>query len=540
VFFILQNYGNIGKIKRKTQKMSLIKIENLHKSFGDKVIFDNANLVLFNKEIMGLVGLNGTGKSTLIKMIIGEVLHDKGTIEVHPKVKLGWLDQHAEMKSSKSIMNYLREAFQNLYDIDAKLTEVNKQLETVTDETKMMELLEQSSNYFEYLDINGFYHNDAQIEKVASGLGISAFGLDTKVNTLSGGQRTKVRLAKLLLDKPEVLILDEPTNFLDTAHIDWLVKFLNEFEGAALIVSHDTKFLDAVTTCIADIENYKITRYNLKFDQFLEAKGVRAEQYKKEYERQQQYIAKLEDFIARNIARASTSNMAKSRRKTLQKLDVLEKPTEHIKPKIKFSYRPIGSKVLLEVENLQIGYYNKPLLPPINILLERGEKLAISGFNGIGKTTFLKTLAGKIPAISGNFKFATAVKIEYFEQDNSFHDDEQTPLDFMRGEFPLKSERELRTTMSLCGLRQDHVMTPLKRLSGGEQAKTTLARLMLSPCNVLILDEPTNHLDVNAIKSLKQAIKEFEGTILFVSHDKHFTKEVADKVLDMEQLIQKK
>ena len=519
--------------------MSLIKIENLSHSFGDKVVFSDANLVLFNKEIMGLVGLNGTGKSTLIKMIIGEVLHDKGSIEIHSKAHLGWLDQHAEIKSNKSIMNYLREAYKNLYEIEERLNAVNEKLANVTDENEMMELLDQSSNYFEYLDSKGFYTTDAEIEKVASGLGINAFGLDTKVRTLSGGQRAKVMLAKLLLDKPDVLILDEPTNFLDTAHIDWLIKFLNAFEGAALVVSHDTKFLDAITTCIADIENFKITRYNLKFDKFLEAKGVKAEQYRKEYERQQQYIAKLEDFIARNIARASTSNMAKSRRKTLEKLDVIDKPSETVKPHIKFPYKPIGSKVLLEVENLEIGYGN-PLLPPINIILERGEKLAIHGFNGIGKTTFLKTLAGKVPAINGNFKFATAVSIEYFEQDNTFYNDEQTPLDFMRGEFPLKSERELRTALALCGLKQEHIVTPLKRLSGGEQAKTTIARLTLTPSNVLILDEPTNHLDVNAIASLKKAIKAFEGTILFVSHDKHFVKEVAGKMLNMEELMTKK
>ena len=519
--------------------MSLIKIEDLSKSFGDKVIFNNANLVLFNKEIMGLVGLNGTGKSTLIKMIIGEVLHDRGSIEIHPKSHLGWLDQHAEIKSNKSIMNYLREAFQELYDIEEKLNKINEELATVTDETKMMELLEESSNYFEYLDSKGFYTIDSEIERVASGLGITAFGLDTKVKTLSGGQRAKVMLAKLLLDEPDVLILDEPTNFLDTAHIDWLIKYLNAFKGAALIVSHDTKFLDAVTTCIADIENSKITRYNLKFDKFLEAKGVRAEQYRAEYERQQKYIAKLEDFIARNIARASTSNMAKSRRKTLEKLDVLDKPTESVKPHIKFLYKQIGSKILLQVEDLEIGY-EKALLPAINIELEKGDKLAIQGFNGIGKTTFLKTLAGKIPAIKGNFKFATAVQIEYFEQDNTFHNEDQTPLDFMRGEFPLKTERELRTALALCGLRQDHIVTPLKRLSGGEQAKTTLAKLSLIPCNVLILDEPTNHLDVNAVASLKKAIKHFEGTVLFVSHDKHFVSEVADKTLNMEELIAQK
>ncbi|MGD9901713.1 MAG: ABC-F family ATP-binding cassette domain-containing protein [Spirochaetales bacterium] len=519
--------------------MSLITIENLSHSFGDKVIFNNANLVLFNKEKMGLVGLNGTGKSTLIKMIIGELIYDKGSITIHPKAKLGFLDQHAEIKSSKTIMNYLREAYSKLYEIDEKFKKVNEKLATVTDENEMMELLEESSNYFEYLDASGFYNTDSEIEKVASGLGITAFGLDTPVKHLSGGQRAKVMLAKLLLDTPDILVLDEPTNFLDVAHIDWLTKYLNAFEGAAIIVSHDTKFLDSVTTCIADIENNKITRYNLKFDKFLEEKGLRADQYRAEYEKQQKYIAKLEDFIARNIARASTSNMAKSRRKTLEKLDVLDKPTTHQKPFFKFTYRPIGSKILLEVEDLEIGY-SKSLLPPINITIEKGEKLAIQGFNGIGKTTFLKTLSGIIPAIKGTFKFATAVKIEYFEQDNTFHNDEQTPLEFMRGEFPLMTDGEIRTALAKCGLKQKHIVTQLKRLSGGEQAKTTLCKLCLKPANVLILDEPTNHLDIDAVEALKAAIAEYEGSILFVSHSKDFVAEVADKVLNMEELLSKK
>ncbi len=526
---------DLSSRKGKT-KMSLIKITNLSHNFGDKVVFRNANLVLYNKEIMGLVGLNGTGKSTLIKMIIGDLIHDKGKIETHPKSRLGCLDQHAEIKGKSDIRNYLREAFSDLFEIEDKLNAVNEKLATVTDDNKMMELLDKSSNYFEFLESKGFYGVDAEIDKVASGLGISAFGLDTSVNTLSGGQRAKVMLAKLLLDNPDVLILDEPTNFLDVAHIDWLMKYLNGFAGAALIVSHDSKFLDAVSTCIADIENKKITRYNYKFEKFLAEKGLRSEQYRAEYAKQQKYIAKLEDFVARNIARASTSNMAKSRRKTLNKLDRIERPSETQKPHIRFAYRNIGSRILLEVENLEIGYSHS-LLPPISITIEKGEKLAISGFNGIGKSTFLKTLGGKLPAISGKFKFATACVIEHFEQDNTFLDDNQTPIEFMRGEYPLMGEKELRGALARCGLKGEHMQTPLKRLSGGEQAKTTIARLTLSPANVLILDEPTNHLDVNAVEQLKEAIKEFEGSILFVSHDKHFLKEVADKMLDMEKLF---
>lgn len=516
--------------------MSLIKVTDLSHSFGDKIIFNNANLVLYNNEIMGLVGLNGTGKSTLIKMIIGELLYDKGTITTHSKSSLGCLDQHAEIKKDSSIMDYLRGSFQELYDVENRLNDINKQLETVTDEDEMMELLNKSSNCFEFLDSKNFYNIDSEIEKVASGLGVSLFGLETSVKTLSGGQRAKVMLAKLLLETPDILVLDEPTNFLDREHIDWLIKYLNGFSGSVLVVSHDTNFLNAVSTCIADIENHKITRYNYKFKQFLAEKGIRVEQYKKEYEKQQKYISKLEDFVARNITRASTSNMAKSRRKTLNKLDRINKPNSTAKPNFKFEYKHIGSKILLEVAGLEVGYTHS-LLPPINIKIEKGEKVAISGFNGIGKSTFLKTLGGVLPAINGEFKFATSVKIEHFEQENSFYDDSQTPLEFIRGEFPLITEKKARGALALCGLKQEHIVTSLKRLSGGEQAKTTICRLTLSPCNVLILDEPTNHLDIDAINNLKLAIKKFEGSVLFVSHDKEFSNEVADKVLDMEKLI---
>ena len=516
--------------------MSLIKIDNLTHCFGDKVIFNKANLTLFNNEKIGLVGLNGTGKSTLMKMINGDIIYDEGKIIVSPKVNVGYLDQHASILGHDSIKDYLRSAFKNLYDIEKKVNKMSERLESEKNKIKQEELLKNISDLYEHLDSHDFYSLESEIDKVASGLGIASFGINASVKKLSGGQRAKVMLAKLLLENPDVLMLDEPTNFLDSEHIEWLSKYIKSYDGAAIIISHDTDFIDNVTTCIADIENNQITKYNMKFDKFLIEKGVRSEQYIQQYKKQQKYIKKLEEFIDKNIARASTSNMAKSRRKTLNKLEIIEKPNVASKPTFLFEYRSIGSKILLEVKGLVVGW-TKPLLPAIDLSIEKGEKLAVKGFNGIGKSTFLKTLAGKLNSISGDFKFATACAIEYFDQDNFFDDESQTPLEYLRGEYPLKSDKELRGVLSRCGLKSEHVQTEIKKLSGGERAKTTIARLTLSPCNVLILDEPTNHLDINTLEALKNAIRSFEGSIIFVSHDNKFIEEVADKVLDMEKLF---
>lgn len=517
--------------------MGLLEIKNMNLSFADKVIFKNANFFVNKGDKMGIVGVNGAGKSTLLKILSKDFYFDSGTYTINPNIKIGYLDQHALIDSEKDIMNYLRESYGAIYDADAKLASTYEKMAYATSEQEFLKLTEQTEKLMEFLENNDFYSLDGRIEKVADGLGITSFGLDAKVKTLSSGQRAKVRLAKLLLEKPDVLLLDEPTNFLDIQHIDWLSNFLANFDGTFVVVSHDEEFLKRVTNCIADIDTLTITRYNESFAKYLQTKQMRVEQYENAYKKQQKTIEKLEDYIARNLARASTTRMAQSRRKQLEKMELIEKPSEHKKPTFLFNYKKLGSEILLEVKDLFFGY-DKPLLKsPVNLVLKRGEKLAITGFNGIGKSTFLKTISGLLPAISGNFKYATNVVVGSFEQELIFPDLNQTPLDYIWDEYPKFSQGEIRSFLAKCGLTSKHIAEKIKNLSGGEQTKIKICKLMLYPCNILILDEPTNHIDKNCIEQLSVAIKNFGGTILFVSHDANFVKQNADKILSFEELL---
>lgn len=519
--------------------MGLIEFKNFSLSFGDKVIFDNANFFVNKFDKMGIVGVNGAGKSTLLKMLTGELLYDKGSLEINSKAKVGYLDQHALIESDKSIMDYLRESYQEIYDADKKLTDTYFKMSETQDEQALISLTNQTEKLMAFLDQNDFYSLDSKIKKIADGLGITAFNLDSPVKNLSGGQRAKVRLAKLLLEKPDVILLDEPTNFLDVEHIDWLSGYILSTEGTFLVISHDEKFLAKIANCICDIDEKSVTRYNEGFEKYLEEKKLRKVQQLNSFERQQKKIESMTKLIDRFRYKATKASMVQSRIKTLNKMDIIEKPTEHSRPTFLFNYKKLGNKILLEVNNLQIGYNGVPLLKKsINLALERGEKLAITGFNGIGKSTFLKTLAGNIPQINGTFKFSTNVVIGYYEQDNIFDDGEQTPLQFILSEYPKLTESEARGYLARAGLKSKEVNESIKSLSGGEQSKIKICKLMLFPCNILILDEPTNHLDHNAIEQLSVAIKKFDGTVLFVSHDKNFVKNNADKVLQMEDLLE--
>lgn len=517
--------------------MGLLEIKNMSLSFGDKVIFNNVDFFVNKGDKMGIVGVNGAGKSTLLKILSKDVFYDKGSYSINPNIKIGYLDQQALINSEKDIMDYLRESYQPIYDADKKLSATYEKMAYATTEAEFLKLTEQTEKLMEFLQNNDFYSLDGKIEKVANGLGINTFGLNTKVKTLSGGQRAKVRLAKLLLEKPDVLILDEPTNFLDVEHISWLSNFLSNFDGTFVVVSHDTDFLSKITNCICDVDCNKITRYNEDYNHFVLSRQLRQEQHQKNYIKQQKTIEKLEDYIARNIARASTTKMAQSRQKQLEKMELIDKPTTHSKPTFLFNYKRLGSEILLQVNNLFIGYQQPLLSKPINLVLKRGEKLAITGFNGIGKSTFLKTISGSLPAIGGSFKLATNVVIGYYEQEHIFENSNLTPLQFIWDEYPKMTEREVRGALAKCGLRAEHIVEPIKKLSGGEQSKVKICKLMLYPCNVLILDEPTNHLDKNAIEQLSTAIKSFDGTVLFVSHDSGFVNQNADKVLQFEQLL---
>jgi ATPase subunit of ABC transporter with duplicated ATPase domains len=513
----------------------LLDIENMSHSFGDKIIYENVNIKINDGEKIGLVGTNGSGKSTLINLLNGNLLCDSGSIKWLGKHKVGYLDQYATIEQNQTIYNYLLTAFSDLVDIENKYNEINNKIASASSEDEMMKLAEQSSKLYDILDKNNYYAIPNEINKVASGLGIGSIGMDNLISNISGGQRAKVMLVKLLLEKPDLLILDEPTNFLDSNHIEWLTKYLNDYTGTFLIVSHDTVFLNNIVNVIWSVESNNIVRYTGNYNDYLRQRQEKDILLQKTFDSQTKVIAKLQDYIDRNIARASTAKMAHSREKQLEKIELVkldEKPPE---PHFKFDYKSIQSKIILRVTDLIIGY-DKPLLPPINLLIQNGEKWLIKGFNGIGKSTFLKTICGIIPSLGGNFELCDNLLIGYYEQDLNFNEPDKTAINDVCNEYPRVDPRLIRTYLSKCGLSAKHLMQPIESLSGGEQSKIKICKIMLKKCNFLILDEPTNHLDVASKNSLAKAINEFKGTVIFVSHEADFIQKIDCKVLDIESL----
>lgn len=516
--------------------MALLEVENLSHSFAEKELYKDSSFEVYKGEHLGVVGQNGTGKSTLIKILLKEILPDKGTIKWQNNIRIGSLDQYAIVNEEETIFDYLRTAFEELYNIETNLNKLYEEMANNYTENIMNKV----SKYQEILEEENFYGIDSTIQKVASGLGINAMGMENLLKNLSGGQRAKVILAKLLLQNPEVLILDEPTNFLDKEHIEWLSEYLQTFQGAFIIVSHDFEFLDKVTTCICDIEFNKIKKYRGNYSSFLKQKGALREEYIRQYESQQKEIKKLEDYIAKNKARASTAQMAKSREKKLDKMEKLDKPTFTSKPHIHFKSLENTAQVILEVNDLEVGYYYS-LLPKMKFDVRNEEKLVITGFNGIGKSTLLKTLIGQITPISGNFRFSDTIKkIGYYEQDLIWDNPNETPLEIIGRKFPKLTQKQIRKHLADCAIKKEHVMQAINTLSGGEQAKVKLCQLSLTPCNLLILDEPTNHLDVDTKEELRKALLEFKGTVILVSHEASFYKDLATRVVNIEKLCLKK
>lgn len=514
--------------------MSLIQIENLTHGFGEKKLFANAAFRLLPGDRMGLTGPNGSGKSTLINILTGKILPDAGTVEVLPGVSLGCLDQHAEMNPALTVEAYLRTAFAGLYEAERRLMAVHASMGSCTG-AELERLNRAASALQQRLEQGGFYALDSTIARVAAGLGVAAMGMDTPTGNLSGGQRAKVMLAKLLLEAPDVLLLDEPTNFLDRRHIDWLVRFLKRFGGAYAVVSHDPAFLRSVTNCVCDIEFFSITRYTGDFGSFESQKAQKKEEYARNWGRQREEIEKLEEYIAKNLARASTSNMAKSRRKKLMKIERMEKPQALPVPRFAFAYKPVNAQVLLHVQTLCVGY-DRPLLRGIDLKVRQGETVAVKGFNGVGKTTLLKTIAGRLPALGGSCVFADRCAVGYYEQDFAWEDPARPALQEIVSAYPRVSVRDARSWLARCGLRQEHADRAVGSLSGGEQAKVKLCLLMMTPHSLLLLDEPTNHLDANARSALREVLKGFSGGVVLVSHEDAFHEGVADRVLNVEEM----
>jgi len=382
------------------------------------------------------------------------------------------------------------------------------------------------------LDYSGYYTIDSKISEYANGLGLGEIGLERDVSELSGGQRAKVLLAKVLLENPMILILDEPTNFLDENHIAWLKGFLQNYENAFILVSHDIPFLNDVVNVIYHVENAVLTRYTGNYDDFRRMYELKKRQLEQAYEKQQKEIADLEDFIARNKARVATTNMAKSRQKKLDKMDKITLTGEKPKPIFSFSPARTPGRIVIECSDLVLGY-TEPLTKPLNLKLECNKKVAIKGVNGLGKSTLLKTLLKLIPPVSGNVEHDQFIEIGYFEQEEEATS--ETALQTIWDEFPSMTNAEVRAALARCGLTTEHITSQMRVLSGGENAKVRLCRLMLRSVNLLVLDEPTNHLDIDAKDELKKAVREFKGTVLLVSHEPEFYSDICDEIWNLEE-----
>ena len=512
--------------------MSILNVEHLTHGFGDRAIFEDVSFRLLKGEHIGLIGANGEGKSTFMSIVTGHLMPDEGKVEWAKNVRAGYLDQHAVLEEGMTIGDVLRSAFSWLFEMETEMNQMFEQMAEATPE-EMERLLEETGTYQELLDQHDFYMIDAKVDEVARALGLLDLGLDRDVTDLSGGQRTKVLLAKLLLEKPDILLLDEPTNYLDEEHIAWLKRYLLDYENAFILISHDIPFLNEVVNIIYHMENQELNRYVGDYEHFQEVYAMKKAQLEAAYRRQQQEISELKDFVARNKARVSTRNMAMSRQKKLDKMDVIELAAERPKPEFHFQYGQTPGKMLFETQDLVIGY-DEPLSKPLNFSMERGQKIALVGTNGIGKTTLLKSILGLIPSISGECELGEKLQPGYFEQEVS-PDNRNSCIEEIWEEFPSFSQYEVRSALAKCGLTTKHIESQVRVLSGGEQAKVRLCKLLNRDTNFLLLDEPTNHLDVDAKDALKTALQEYRGSILLICHEPEFYQDVVDEIWNMSQ-----
>lgn len=511
--------------------MSILTVKNLSHGFGDRGIFNNVSFRLLKGEHIGLIGANGEGKSTFMNIMTGKLEPDDGQVEWSKHVRAGYLDQHTTLEPGMTIRDVLKSAFKYLFDIEAEINEICEKMAAATPE-ELEQLLEDMGTMQEMLEHNDFYIIDPKVEEIARGLGLSDIGLDKEVQDLSGGQRTKVLLAKLLLEKPDILLLDEPTNYLDEKHIEWLNRYLLDYENAFILISHDYTFLNSVVNLIYHMENQELNRYVGNYFDFQQIYEIKKSQLEAAYNKQQQEIAELKDFVNRNKARVATRNMAMSRQKKLDKMEVIELAKEKPKPEFYFKKARTPGKLIFEAKELVIGY-EEPLSKPLNLRMERGQKIALIGANGLGKTTLLRSILGEIKSISGTVELGDNLNIGYFEQEIKGAN-YSTCIEEVWKDFPSFSQYEVRSALAKCGLTTKHIESKIVVLSGGEQAKVRLCKLINRETNLLILDEPTNHLDVDAKEELKRALKEYGGSMLIICHEPEFYNDIVSEVWNCE------
>ena len=442
---------------------------------------------------------------------------------------MGYLDQHTVLEKGMTIREVLKSAFGPLFEMEANMNAICDRMGEASEE-EMNEMMEELGTIQDLLMAHDFYIIDSKVDEVGRALGLDEIGMERDVTELSGGQRTKVLLGKLLLQKPDILLLDEPTNYLDVQHIEWLKRYLLDYENAFILISHDIPFLNSVINLVYHMENQRLDRYVGDYDKFQEVYAVKKAQLEAAYKRQQQEIAELEDFVARNKARVATRNMAMSRQKKLDKMEVIELAKEKPKPEFHFLEARTAGKYIFETKDLVIGY-DKPLSRPLNLVMERGQKAVLVGANGIGKTTLLKSILGLTPALSGSVELGDYLSIGYFEQEMA-PGNTNTCLDEIWKEFPSYTQYQVRSALAKCGLTTKHIESQVRVLSGGEQAKVRLCKLINRESNVLLLDEPTNHLDVDAKAELKRALKEYKGSILLICHEPEFYEGLATDIWD--------
>ncbi|RJZ17895.1 putative ABC transporter ATP-binding protein YheS [Listeria monocytogenes] len=518
--------------------MILLQVQQISKFFGAEVILDNIKLEVKTGDRIALVGRNGAGKSTLLKIIAGKMSYDGGTISKPKSVEIGYLAQNTGLESSKTIWDEMLSVFDSLRKMEADLRKMELRLgepELYNDPEKYQALMTDYDTLQHTFKESGGYTYEAEIRSVLNGLRFYPEDYEVEIASLSGGQKTRLALAKLLLAKQDILVLDEPTNHLDIETLAWLETYLQNYHGSLLIVSHDRYFLDKVVNQVYEISRTKIDYYKGNYSSFVNQKQAKLEQMWKEFDKQQKQIAKLEDFVARNIVRASTTKRAQSRRKQLEKMDVLGRPQGDEKAAhFGFQFEKQTGKDVLMVDQLSIGYAkDKRIASNLTFEMKRQDSLALVGPNGIGKSTLLKTLIRDIPALSGEFHLGAGVKIGYYDQEQAKLTSNKTVLMELWDDYPELNEVNVRTTLGNFLFSDDDVLKNVQSLSGGEKARLALAKLTLLEANVLILDEPTNHLDIESKEVLEAALIDFEGTILFVSHDRYFINRIASKIVEL-------
>ena len=512
--------------------MSILNVEHLSHGFGDRAIFQDVSFRLLKGEHIGLIGANGEGKSTFMNIITNTLMPDEGKVEWAKNVRVGYLDQHTALEKGMTVRDVLKSAFAFLFKMEEQMNRICDSMGEAG-EDEMNTMMEELGTIQDLLMAHDFYIIDSKVEEVGRALGLNDIGMDKDVTELSGGQRTKVLLGKLLLQKPDILLLDEPTNYLDQQHIEWLKRYLQEYENAFILISHDIPFLNSVINLIYHMENQRLDRYVGDYDKFQEVHAAKKAQLEAAYKRQQQEISELEDFVARNKARVATRNMAMSRQKRLDKMDVIELAREKPKSEFHFLDARTAGKCIFETTNLIIGY-DEPLSRPLNLLMERGQKIALVGANGIGKTTLLKSILGLTPAVSGSVELGDYLSIGYFEQEMA-PGNTSTCLEEIWKEFPSYTQYQVRSALAKCGLTTKHIESQVRVLSGGEQAKVRLCKLINRESNVLLLDEPTNHLDVDAKEELKRALKAYKGSLLLICHEPEFYEGLVTDVWDCKE-----